>query len=273
MPKMLFKHFVNSQGQLYYLAQASRTGRPRLRTPSQVFYELDSNAYIGVDGQRRIEVEQRLSAIEGQADVLLCRILRSVILNRVPVLSRDDRYKLAEFNLTLFKRSPKVRSRHATEEFAREQLVESLSFLLDQGVQLTPDVFQLIKKSDWVNNATKQGAVKATLIHSNQLLSEVAKRQILFGVPKNPKKSFVLGSTPFVRLRGEQTNGFGDPASEFWLPISPRVALAWVGVRPESEIFLMDDKMTRLLNLQSWASSSGAAAANPQLLISLADAR
>ena len=270
---MLIKNFA-AQGQMvFYLKKPLCRCQAKLVYPAQIFYELDSNAYSSADGIKRTEIEDQLSCIESKTDKILQKIIRSVHENRIPQLSHVEKLQLAEFSLTLFKRSPTIRATYATREAASEMLQEFISDLEYMGIRLSKELQARFATPIWQHSALKQASVKATLLHQDKLLQDFSKKAILYSRPRNSKKSFVLGSLPVVRLRGEAHEGIADRLSEYWLPISPKLALAWYGVSESDSFLELEDRQMRYLNLVAWRQSTGAVSSSVELLKSLSLAR
>jgi hypothetical protein len=184
-----------------------------------------------------------------------------------------ERALLAEFAITLFKRSPSTRSRHATSEFAKAKIENSLNFLVESGVKLSPELIALTNQSDWLEKARKQAEVRATLMHSSELIHAISQKGLIFAVPANDKKSFILGSIPFLRLKGITSEGIADPTSELWLPFSPHTALVWFGKDDKNSLLSINDAQLRYVNKHMWQQSSGAISASDQLLVSIANSK
>ncbi len=269
----LIKKFAFDGDKVFYLNKRSERKIPVPIKSSKVFYETNSNTFERPDGTKDFSVESALSILEGQVAVILLKIIASVELGKLPMLNSSEKALLDEFLLTLFKRSPQTRNKHATAAFFQESLAESLMELHAAGIHVPEELKTKFRSESWKKRTLKQAMVTATLRHGHEVNTAMSEKGLYFARPKNPKKTFILGSEPLLRLRGSKTNGIADPQSELWLPISPTIAISLYGASGRETLVFLEDQAVRYLNYHSWQQSESAVANNAELLNSIANAR
>ncbi|MEN3149559.1 hypothetical protein ABCW43_19845 [Neorhizobium sp. IRAMC:178] len=85
----------------------------------------------------------------------------------------------------------------------------------------------------------------------------------------NPKKSFVLGSRPVVKLTPPESNDLRDPRVELWLAIALDIMVG-VGPPEQHEIIVdISDKNVRLINESVLVQSSQIVGRSKELIASL----
>ncbi len=269
---MLIKHFADQEQHVFYLRKGSRGGVRRFH-PSRIFYELDSNTYTSIDGKKRREVEDALSKLESAVDPIVCRIVDCSITSRRLELTKAEKRKIAEFIIALYKRSPSIRAQYSSLEFVRSSLDESIGELKNAGIEVSSPVRDKIYSHLWLSEAMKQASVQATLLHTEEYVERICRKGVRFARPSYSNKSFILGSVPFLQLKGIDSAGFSDAKSEFWLPIAPSVAIVFFGEEDILDPIPLQSQHVRFINLEVWRQSNAAAAASRELLMSLAASR
>ncbi|RVD67160.1 hypothetical protein EN751_38275 [Mesorhizobium sp. M4A.F.Ca.ET.029.04.2.1] len=89
-----------------------------------------------------------------------------------------------------------------------------------------------------------------------------------------PKKSFIVGSRPVVKLTAPNRTDLNDPTVEMWLPIASDVAVgAGQGDGKISLHDTVDERPVRQLNIAIAGQSGTIAAGSAALVKSIANAR
>ena len=103
-----------------------------------------------------------------------------------------------------------------------------------------------------------------------KLLPILGDKSLLVVVIPNPKKSFVIGSNPCVKIFGE--NELSDPKAEVWLPLAYDVALVYSGSSSE-KLYEVPDPSIRKINETIYKQSSIIAGRSSKLIASLASVK
>jgi hypothetical protein len=104
---------------------------------------------------------------------------------------------------------------------------------------------------------------------SDNVLSIIAARGLAVVRIPNPRKSFVLGSRPVVKLTPPETNDLTDPRVELWLAIAPDLMVG-IGPLDQRETLVdISDRNVRLMNEAVCAQSSQIIGRSRELIASL----
>jgi hypothetical protein len=104
---------------------------------------------------------------------------------------------------------------------------------------------------------------------SDDILSVIAGRGLAVVRIPNPKKSFVLGRRPVLKLTPQETNDLSDPRVELFLAIAPDVMVG-VGPLDQGEVIVdISDKNVRLTNESVCTQSSQITGRSKELIASL----
>jgi len=104
---------------------------------------------------------------------------------------------------------------------------------------------------------------------SDDILSVIAGRGLAVVRIPHPKKSFVLGSRPVLKLTPPETNDLSDPRVELFLAIAPDVMVG-VGPLDQGEVIVdISDKNVRLTNESVCTQSSQITGRSKELIASL----
>jgi hypothetical protein len=108
------------------------------------------------------------------------------------------------------------------------------------------------------------------MIPASRSLSALDDRGLAIAVIDIPKKSFVLGSFPVVKLTTPHSSNLRDIRTEAWLPVSSRIAIGLGQAQgTETIIQLNEQSLIRDLNMAIAKQSTMFAAASEQLVRSL----
>lgn len=274
VPQLLLRRFDRGDGRVYLLRKNDRQKQPRAHLPDEVFFENNSNTYVEPCGTKNYSVETALAQLESDFGPIVQQICTSVELGRAPEIEQKSLRVVREFLLTLFKRSPVVRNRYATGEFINSHVDGTIREIVESGHVLPNSLVDKVTSAQWKKDALKHASVRATLLHADGVaMGALASKGLWIARPSNSSKSFILGSVPFLQMKGTHTDGIGDPSSEFWLPLSPTVAITPFGHPNDVRLVELPDNAVRQLNLGIWHQSYAAVARSPELLVSIAKAR
>jgi hypothetical protein len=102
----------------------------------------------------------------------------------------------------------------------------------------------------------------------------ISEKGLLFAIISKPRKSFVVGSHPIVKLAQRDRSHLSDPTVELWFPLAHDIAVTPCFSRgTEKKVEIKEDHHIRHLNQTIFKQSSSIAGRSSALIASLADVR
>jgi hypothetical protein len=270
---MLQRHFAGDDLHLWSFDKRHPERGVKRKPIALLFREWHLYTVRRPDGTRDTSTETRLSVIEGRAEPVVTRIISNARAGRTPTFTERDRRALANLFVAQFRRSPDfhrgVLTRQAAADIvadgmARWEAVYGPATEKDRAF-LTSDEYAARVRRD----AIAEGAADPLLTATATMLQRgfsVARISL-------PRRSFVLGSSPFARFKAHETHrqDLGDPRAELWLPIAHDVALISYGLAGSEQLFeVQGDRAIRQVNETIVRASTVFASANRDLVEALA---
>lgn len=218
-------------------------------------------------------MEHALSVLESEAMAVVQSILMPVREGRLPILSSEQMRLWYMFFLTQWRRTPESQRANISDADAL-QMIESAIDELRQAVPHRLDEIEALATPEAKARTVRNVRVQTIGQTSVEAMAVLERRGIAILRIVQPKKSFIIGSRPVVKLTPPGRTDLNDPAVEMWLPIASDIA---VGVgQGEGKVSLHDtvnERPVRQLN-RAIASQSGTIAAGSAALVkSIAHAR
>jgi len=270
VPEMLLKRFMSEDGDLFYYDKRKPEKSIEHRNPSSIFCQ--PNLYVDVNkaGKRNVTLERDVySRLEGDTKPILDRIVTAARKSELPKLSPEEKSTWDQFFLQQWQRTPDAfavifnkfdfdeKFDSSVEEF--EQLHRTLGQTEKADLQ-TPETRNRIYKSARIKAlGTKTGLTTDVLNTKGLRIVRSAK----------PRKSFVIGSFPVVKLNYPGRADLRDPSTEVWLPISHDLMITPWGVRGQEIHEIGNDVVIRKINKLIWEQSTEIAGRSRELLQSL----
>lgn len=218
--------------------------------PKGIFYE--EHQYSTVD-TRTGELDPSLEHffdrdVENPAAPIVEKIVNAARARKLPALTTDERTTWDRFVYYQNKRVPEVMEKYVADfdgslqKTLAEFETRHRPLTDEEKVRLSdPIVLKRIKRNARV---TTQG-----LPPTEEIVEVMANRGIGIAVISDPKKAFIIGSHPLVRLTSPGKTHLGHPEVELWLPIASDVIVSPWGL-PGSEklVALADHRQIRRLN-------------------------
>jgi hypothetical protein len=269
VPEMLSKRFVDNKGNIYYFDKRAPSKGVITGIPKNIFLETHLYTFEEKDGTKNTELEAFFSKLEGDADKIIEKIVTAARQGKKPNLTDVERKNWNLFFYYQWKRTPDVfRSVHSLVEYDdtyQKALTELESIRpLTQGERSSLEDIATKKR-------LKKGAEVLALSDPGSQVQEVlGKMGLGIVIIQNPKKSFVIGSKPVLKLMPKGSK-LGDPTAEVWLPIAHDVLVGPGPINPNEEriIKIPDDKI-REYNEAMFKQSKGIAGRSKELISSLA---
>lgn len=224
--------------------------------PFKVFFK--KNLYSAVDskGVRDTSLETGFRPMEHQASILINSILETVRKQRLPGLTADMRSFLDLFVYYQWKRVPdtvdRTVSRADLDALAAESIAE---FERDVRPLTDEERKQFADPATW-ERMIKNSRRDVIASGSPEVVDAFSKMTVNFVHVRNPKKAFIIGSAPVVKLNLPGQPHINAPATQIWLPIASDVAIAYSGQKPGRYVPVTDAQEIKQVNLSiAWGSN------------------
>lgn len=216
------------------------------------------------------ELEAWFSQLESVAAPIVEKILAAARVWRTPGLTAAERADWDFFFYQQFRRVPDLYESLLTPEQHRVQVEKHLDAFSKHVRPVTNR-----ERSDMLNPANlkrmyRNLRVSSLKTGSDNVLDVISARGLAVCRIPNPKKSFVLGSRPVIKLTTPETSDLSDGRVELWLAVAPDVMVG-IGPPGKHEVIVdISDKNVRCLNEGIAAQSSQIIGRSKQLITSLA---
>ncbi|WP_158912788.1 DUF4238 domain-containing protein [Caulobacter sp. S45] len=260
VPQMVLRRFTDAKGKFWIYIKVANKVVPG--SPETQFGETHFHTVEDADGQKDTSAEQRLSVLEGKANLIIEKIVAAARAGKTPGLTAEEKATWDTFFHLQWKRVPDMLDKAAT--FQNPDT--AVDAVLVKARALYPDQEEKIAALDNPEARARLlqgGKVRAIEQSGGKVPAVLAGRGLAIARITAPGESFAIGSLPMVRLKGDLT----DPDSEVWMPVASDVAVG-VGLASGEEtlIDLSDLKPIWDFNAVTAAQSSKFAAASKALV-------
>lgn len=186
-----------------------------------------------------------------------------------PHLAADECELWDLFFSVQWRRVPELHRRHMSDEaFARsiDEIVEEFERDYRPMTSQERDFVESAKLDADIRHNT---AIRAIRVHSGIVTDALRQRGLLLAMPSRRSKSFVLGSSPIVRMGGPPGATLEHPELETWITLAPDVAFTYYGAAGAAQMSRLPDSDVRRLNRLICAQSRFVIARDRQILVSL----
>lgn len=274
VPQMILSGFTDPDGWLHWCRLHERPVTVRRAKPLELFHQNHLYSTLSETGTKDPAMEHALSVLESEAVGVVKAILMPVRRGQLPVLSPEQKRLWHIFFLTQWRRTPENQQANISEAEALRMVEETLDELRQAAPHRLAEIEALATpeaKARTVRNVRVQTIGQQP---SAELMRVLERRGIAILRIAQPKKSFIVGSRPVVKLTAAGRTDLNDPVVEMWLPIASDVA---VGVgQGDGKISIhhtLDGRPVRQLNMAIARQSSTIAAGSAELVQSIAGAR
>lgn len=227
IPRMLLKRFTDKEGNLHFYDKEKPAKGVRKRAPKNLFYERHLYTQVEEDGTRDASVETEfLSRLENDASSVIEKIVSAAWRGNPPNLSSAERDIWVTFSFVQFKRVPERLEKHKEETF--QETRREIDFIghfrpfADHELLILRDEEKM--ERFW-RNISIQIVQKPLSKEGAEIFLEKRIGVAVIRKPK-PKRSFVIGSSPVVKLSNPGQTHLADPSVEVWLPLARDVAVS-----------------------------------------------
>ena len=270
VPRLILKRFASVDGGLYFFNKKNAAEGVGKASPKKLFSENHLYSEIEDDGSRNPKLENELATFEGEIDQIIDKIVERVRRGKQPNLTPAEKHLWDEFTILQWKRIPQILEKYINVD-AFDRTLEN--FIEEFEVDYRP--LTEAEREDLDSPETRARIlqnVKVDTIRSpmERSLSVLHEKGIGIAVVNNSKKSFVIGSSPIVKLNYPGRSSIVDPTTEVWFPISADVAITPALNRGVEVVANIHEKQIRYINACIYKQSDLVAGRSKELIQSLA---
>ena len=267
VPQMLLNEFTDDAGWLHW----ARIQDPVIRRarPAELFHKKHLYSTVSAAGAKDPVMERFLSLLEFEAAQIIRVIIANVRAGRTPNLSPDQRSIWYFFFLVQWRRTPENQRSCMSDAEVTEMLHDILDKVREKLPERASEI-EALSQPEAIERTIRNVRVQSLLRLSTEVMDVLERRSISILRITNPKKSFIIGSRPVVKMTSPGRTDLNDPSVEMWLPISSDIAMgAGQGGGAVDLHLLSDARPVRQLNEAIAAQSGTVAARSPALVRSI----
>jgi hypothetical protein len=244
VPKLILRRFADERGHLYFF----RKDRPGAEVKSASLDRLFAAEHLyskkRKDGSKDPALEHGLNRLETEVAPVFSQIIEAARNGRPPGLSAEQKEVVALFHYVQWKRSFDHRLTFLSNEV--------FSTIYDQAAERAREMFPgreeeieriraILLAKEHIHNVR----VDMLRLINPDTLDLLMSRALVVAVPQNRLKSWIIGSSPVIKLGSADLT---HPDSEIWLPIAPDVAIGFWRVAEPERVLWMPDIAVRHMN-------------------------
>ena len=226
IPQMLSKRFANQEGKLYVYDKSHPDKGVQKKDPQKTFVRRHFYSQEEEDGTRDVSVEtQFLAPLESDASLVIEKIVNAARRGQTPGLSSDEKDIWVKFSYNQFVRVPETRETYKEEVF--QELRSELDFI-GQFRPFTDHELSILDDEETMERLWRNSAIQSVrMTHAKEVFDILLEKRIGVAVIRNlkPRRSFVIGSNPVVKMSHPEQSHLSDPTVEVWLPVARDVAI------------------------------------------------
>ncbi|WP_349434300.1 DUF4238 domain-containing protein [Pararhizobium sp. A13] len=223
VPEMLQKNFTNDEDGLWTFDSRNAAKGVWSSTYGNLFLEGHLYSLVQPDGTKDVSLESWFSELEGQVAPIVQKIMSTARRGKLPCLSGQERQIWDFFFYQQWRRVPDLFASLLTPEQHRIEVENLLDVLVRSGRPVSNQERSDLLEPASLKRMHKNLRVATLKTGSRTVLDVIAGRGIAIGRLLHPRKSFVLGSRPVVKLTLPGITHLSDPRVEMWLPIASDV--------------------------------------------------
>ena len=263
VPQMLLRRFTDGFGKFWVYIRVANKIVPG--TPESQFGQTHFHTIESASGEKDVSAETRLSVLEGQANLIIEKIVVAARAGKTPGLTADEKETWDAYFHSQWKRVPDVHAKVATLR-DREAAMDAVLATVRAKHPDRLDEIAALDTPEERARLLQGGKVKAIEQPGGKVVEILASRGLVIARITSPGESFAIGSLPMIRLNGD----LRDPQSEVWIPVASDIAVGpGLAKGKETLIDLSDPKLIWDFNAVTAAQSSIFAAASKQVVEAL----
>ncbi|MDE0463423.1 MAG: DUF4238 domain-containing protein [Caldilineaceae bacterium] len=269
IPQMLLKRFANQEGKLYVYDKDHPDKGVQKKDPRKTFVRRHFYSQEEEDGTRDVSVEtQFLAPLESDASLVIEKIVNAARQGQTPGLSSDEKDIWVKFSYNQFVRVPEMRETYKEKIF--QEIRSELDFI-GRFRPFTDSELSILDDEETMERLWRNSTIQSVrMTHAKEVFDILSEKRIGVAVIRNPKpkRNFVIGSNPVVKLSHPGRSHLSDPTVEVWLPLARDVAVTpCPGER--DKVVSANDRHIRAINRSIFEQSTVIAGCSRELIESL----
>jgi hypothetical protein len=268
IPQMLLRRFTDVAGHLYFANRRNPKAGVGFAKPENLLLEKHLYSTIQKDGKRDASLEQRYSKLEGAVSPLIDQITRCILNDTIPELNGSAKETWDKFLYEQWRRVPDMHNQVMPQASAKEAVREALDAFESEYRTLAPDERARSLTPHAVAEFRQNAKVGALSRSSGEVMKALAGKGLSFGVCEK-RHSFIIGSSPILKIVEGPSSRLDDPRVEVWLPIHPNIVAVAAGKKGDATIVALPAHSVKSFNRAVVKKSSMIAGRSEKLIMSL----
>ena len=263
--QMHSKRFADPDGILYVFDKRFPHKGVQRRTPRNLFVEGDFYTQFDDEGTKDVSMETEfLAPLEGKASPVIEKIVNAARRGDLPNLSPVEKDIWVKFSYNQFVRVPETREKYKEEIF---QEIRSKIDFIGRFRPFTDRELSILDDEETMERLFRNSSIQSVRMTSVKVFGVLSEKRIGVAVIRNPKpkRSFVIGSNPVVKMSHPERSHLADPTVEVWLPLARDVAVSPCPGKSD-KIVSANDRHIRAINKSVFQQSEVIAGCSRELI-------
>jgi hypothetical protein len=269
VPEMLQKRFADARGNLWFFDKQRPEIGVQVTSPTNLFVRNRQYTLLKSDGTKDWSLESRYSKLEGYMNLLIEKIVPLVRAGTYPSLTENERGLIDLYVYEQWRRVPELYDRLISDSDFVDLVDESLDEYERKYRSLTPDEHAHFRSIDYLKAERKRARVMSLSQTTGTALAALASKGLFFARAA-PNRSFLLGSSPVLKLTPMGQSDLNNPQVEVWLAIDPNVAIVLAADQSLNRNITLAAEGVRSINRTIAKQSGEFAGRDKALVVSIA---
>lgn len=227
VPQMILRNFTNDEGWLWGF---NKKGQKSFRNiPQNIFVKHDLYGEQDEQGKKIAPIETKLAQLEGMAAPIIKKMIGAARHGLCPNLTPDEREYLCHFVLSLARRTPHMRE--MVEQKAPAMIRDIVEEYQSLRRPLSDEMRAKYDDPDWQSPRIQKAWAQTndpfnSALDNREILSILETMGLCIVRIGNPKKSFVIGSDPCMKITSPGHARLSDPEVELLIPMASDVLIS-----------------------------------------------
>jgi hypothetical protein len=232
VPQMLLKRFADAEGRIAFYDKSRPEAGVQITTPKNLLVQQHLYSKRNRDGSIDGSLEACYSALESEAHVLFDRIIAAVLARSIPSISSVEKNLWDRFLYEQWRRVPDLHDEIMPLSGFAQAIREGFQEYEEKYKRpVTAEERERFAGTAALKRFRNNVRVTALNRRSSIVTEAIANKALFFGITA-PQRSFIIGSSPVMKLvPSSTTNNLDNPAVEIWLPIHPNVMVVSAGLK------------------------------------------
>lgn len=270
---MLQQRFTNRKGLLFFFDKRFPEKGILATKPKNLFVVGHLYTITDDKGVKDFSLERYLATLENEANRLIERIVVAARNSLLPKLTNDEKAIWDLFFYYQLKRVPDVYDDIDIVNDFENYIQQRLAKFEKKYRPVTAEERTHMQDPLVLARMKQNAKVMAITYPGKEMLGILRNKGLGIAITHKPRKSFVIGSRPIVKLTYPGREHLSDPSVEMWFPIARDVAVTPALPKGEEKLVAIKDFDVRAINASIYEQSTLIAGRSEELIRSLVDPR